>query len=143
MDLNKVMIIGRLTRDPEARTTAQGTNVTSFSIATSFEWTTPGGERQKKVEYHNIVAWRKLGEICAQYLQKGKKVYAEGRIQTRSYTDKEGNQKNRTEIILDNMIMLDSKSANYPSTPSSDTLKETPQKTEEQKEEINIEEVPF
>ncbi len=139
MDLNKAMIIGRLTRDPEARSTPQGANVTSFSLATNFVWTNPAGERQEKVEYHNIVAWRKLGEICAQYLQKGRKVYIEGRLQTRNYTDKDGNQKYRTEIIADNMIMLDTKSTGQREMPQ----KENAVREEESKEEINIEEVPF
>lgn len=138
MDLNKVMLIGRLTRDPETRTTPQGTNVTTFGIATNFVWTNASGERQEKVEFHNIVAWRKLAEICAQYLLKGQKIYIEGRIQTRNYTDKDGNQKNRTEITADNMIMLGAKSTARESTPE-----KTAPKEEEAKEEINIEEVPF
>ena len=75
MDLNKAMIIGRLTRDPEGKTTPQGTTVTSFSLATNFVWTDQSGQQQEKVEFHNIVTWRKLAEICAQYLKKGKKVF--------------------------------------------------------------------
>ncbi|TSC96229.1 MAG: single-strand DNA-binding protein [Parcubacteria group bacterium Athens1014_10] len=143
MDLNKVMIIGRLTRDPESRNTPQGANVTSFGIATNFVWTNAGGERQEKVEYHNIIAWRKLGEICAQYLQKGRRVYIEGRLQTQKFTDKDGNQRSKTEIVADNMIMLDSKSTSpSESAPKRETSAETPA-MEELKEEINIEEVPF
>ncbi len=111
MDLNKALIIGRLTRDPEMRTTPQGINVCSFSIATNFVYSNASGQKQDQVEYHNIVAWRKLGEIAHQYLKKGSRVYVEGRIQTRSWQGNDGVKKNRTEIILDNMIMLDSKGA--------------------------------
>lgn len=108
MDLNKVMIIGRLTRDPEARTTPSGQAVTNFSVATSFKWTDQSGQKQEKVEYHNVVAWRKLAEICAQYLQKGKQIYLEGRLQTRDWEGQDGVKRYRTEIIADNMIMLGS-----------------------------------
>lgn len=107
MDLNKVMLIGRLTRDPEARTTPQGVTVTSFSIATNRTWKDQQGNQQDRTEYHNIVAWRRLGEICAQYLKKGRQVYLEGHMQTRSWEDKVGGKKNyRTEVVADNMIML-------------------------------------
>jgi len=108
MDLNKAMIIGRLTRDPETRTTPQGANVCSFSIATNFSYVSKDGSKQDQVEYHNVVAWRKLGEIAQSYLKKGSQVYIEGRIQTRNWDDKEGQKKNRTEIIADQMIMLGS-----------------------------------
>ena len=110
MDLNKAQIIGRLTRDPETRTTPQGTNVCSFSVATNYSYGSKDGGRQEQVEYHNIVIWGKLGEIAQQYLKKGGQVYLEGRIQTRSWDDKDGQKKNRTEIVAENMIMLGSKS---------------------------------
>jgi single-strand DNA-binding protein len=103
MDLNKAMIIGRLTRDPEMRSTPQGVNVTSFAVATNSRF----GQKDQ-VEYHNIVAWRKLGEIANQYLKKGSQVYIEGRIQSRTWQGNDGQQKNRTEIVADNMIMLGS-----------------------------------
>lgn len=103
MDLNKAMIIGRLTRDPEMRATPQGVNVTSFSVATNSSF----GQKDL-VEYHNIVIWRKLGEIANQYLKKGSQVYIEGRIQSRKWTGTDGQERNRTEIIADNMIMLGS-----------------------------------
>ncbi|MCD6528158.1 single-stranded DNA-binding protein [bacterium] len=138
MDLNKVMIIGRLTRDPETRTTPQGVNVTSFGVATNFIWTNPEGEKQEKVEYHNVVAWRKLGEICAQYLQKGRRVYIEGRLQTHSWEDQSGNKRSRTEIIADNMIMLDSKGSLTPKESVSPKEKDEPSE-----EEVNVEEIPF
>lgn len=106
MDLNKVMLIGRLTRDPEIRATGNGTNVASFSIATSFNWTDQQGQKKEQTEFHNIVAWRKLGEIVGQYLKKGSQVYIEGRLQTRSWEGQDGKKNYRTEVVADNMIML-------------------------------------
>lgn len=108
MDLNKAMVIGRLTQDPEVRTTTSGQSVTSFGVATNLTWKDQQGQKQEKVEFHNIVCWRKLAEICGQYLQKGKKVYIEGRLQTRQWEGQDGVKRNRTEIVADNMIMLDS-----------------------------------
>jgi len=86
MNLNKAMIIGNLTRDPEIRNTPSGQAVASFSVATSYVWNDQSGQKQEKVEYHNIVAWRRLAEIVGQYLKKGSKVYVEGRLQTRDWT---------------------------------------------------------
>jgi single-strand DNA-binding protein len=107
MDLNKVMIIGRLTRDPELRSTPNGANVAAFSVATSFSWTNQQGQKQEQTEFHNVVAWRKLAEIVGQYLKKGSQVYIEGRLQTTSWDDKTSGQKRyKTEIVADNMIML-------------------------------------
>ncbi|HYE22650.1 MAG TPA: single-stranded DNA-binding protein, partial [Verrucomicrobiae bacterium] len=106
MDLNKVMIIGRLTRDPEVRTTPGGANVVSFSVATSFNWTDQQGQKKEQTEFHNVVAWRKLAEIIGQYLKKGSQVYLEGRLQTRSWEGQDGKKNYRTEIVADNMIML-------------------------------------
>lgn len=106
MDLNKAMLIGNITADPEVRTTPQGQNVCSFSVATNFSWTDQAGQKQSKAEFHNIVAWRKLADICAQYLKKGKKVYIEGRLQTRNWDGKDGVKRYRTELVADNMIML-------------------------------------
>lgn len=106
MDLNKVQIIGRLTRDPEIRTTPNGTNVASFSVATGFTWTDQSGQKKEQTEFHNVVAWRKLADIIGQYLKKGSQVYIEGRLQTRSWEGTDGKKNYRTEIIADNMIML-------------------------------------
>ncbi|MBX4186957.1 MAG: single-stranded DNA-binding protein [Candidatus Doudnabacteria bacterium] len=107
MDLNKVQLIGRLTRDPEIRTTPGGQNVAAFSIATSFNWTDQQGQKKEQTEFHNVIAWRKLADIIGQYLKKGSQVYIEGRLQTRSWDDKtSGQKKYRTEIVADNMIML-------------------------------------
>jgi len=112
MNLNKAMIIGNITRDPEVKNTPMGVPVATFSIATNMIWKDQSGRRQEKVEYHNIVAWRKLAEICGQYLRKGAKVYVEGRIQTRDWTGQDGIKRYRTEIIAENLIMLDRAGAN-------------------------------
>ena len=90
MDLNRAQLIGNVTRDPESRSTPSGQNVCSFSIATNSQWTDAQGQKQTRAEYHNIVAWGKLADICAQYLSKGKKVFLEGRLQTREYTTQDG-----------------------------------------------------
>ena len=135
MNLNKAMIIGNLTRDPELRTTTNGLSVTSFGVATNFVWTDSNGQRQERAEFHNIVAWRKLAEICSQYLHKGSKVYIEGRLQTRSWDDQTGNKRYMTEIIADNMIMLDSKV-----TSSNSSQPATPSPKEEQVPIIHVEE---
>jgi single-strand DNA-binding protein len=146
MDLNKAMIIGRLTRDPEMRSTPQGTNVCSFSIATNYVYNTQSG-KQEQVEYHNIVAWRKLADIAGQYLKKGSRVYVEGRIQTRSWDGNDGTKKTRTEIVLDNMIMLDSKgqsTGNANSGGFAEALEEIPTINQEAADdEIRVEDIPF
>jgi single-strand DNA-binding protein len=106
--LNKVMLIGNLGKDPELRYTTSGVAVATFSLATNESWKDQDGNLQERTEWHNIVAWRKLAEICGEWLKKGKKVYIEGRIQTRSYDDKNtGQKKYMTEIVADSMIMLD------------------------------------
>ena len=104
--LNKVTLIGNLTRDPELRYTPQGTAVSQFGLATNRDWVTSGGEKKEDVQYHRIVAWSKLGELCSQLLSKGSKVYVEGRIVYRNFEGKDGTQKNITEIVVDNMIFL-------------------------------------
>lgn len=109
MSLNRAQIIGNLTRDPEVRQTPGGAAVASFGVATNFQWTDQSGQKQEKVEFHNVVAWRRLAEICGQYLKRGSKVFIEGRIQTRSWEGEDGQKRYRTEIVADNMIMLDSK----------------------------------
>jgi single-strand DNA-binding protein len=104
--LNKVMIIGRLGRDPEMRYTPSGRPVTTFSVATSRSWNTSEGERRTETEWFNIVSWGNLAEICKQYLTKGQQVYVEGRLQTRYWDDAEGNKHSSTEIVANEMIML-------------------------------------
>ena len=108
--LNKVMLIGNLTRDPEMRYTPQGTAVCTFGVATNRSWTLETGEKKEDVEFHNIVAWNKLAEICAQLLKKGRKVYVEGRLSTRSWQGQDGSQKQRTEVVINDMVILDKKS---------------------------------
>jgi single-strand DNA-binding protein len=109
--LNKVMLIGNLTRDPNLRFTPNGTAICSFGIATNRSWApADGGERVEKAEFHNIVAWSKLAEICGQLLHKGDKVYVDGRIQNREWKTDEGEDKRITEIVIDNMMLLNSRS---------------------------------
>ena len=110
MSLNRAQLIGNLTRDPELRQIPGGSTVASFSIATNFTWNDQQGQKQEKAEFHNIVAWRKLAEICGQYLKKGSKVFIEGRMQTREWEGEDGVKRYRTEIVADNMIMLSGKS---------------------------------
>jgi single-strand DNA-binding protein len=148
MDLNKVMIIGNLTRNPESRTTPSGQTVCNFGVATNRTWKDAQGQKQESAEFHNIVAWGKLAEICNQYLAKGRKVFLEGRLQTREWEAQDGNRKNRTEIVAENMIILDRAPATSgggmaaksepPSTPA-------PQEDQEPQgeEEIKVENIPF
>lgn len=155
MDLNKATIIGRLTRDPETRQIPSGQTVTTFSVATNFRWKDKSGQQQDKPEYHNVVCWRRLGEIAGQYLKKGSRVYMEGRIQTRSWDDQNGQKKYRTEIIGDNMIMLDSRGATSDQEASYAQPEPAGQNTpapgkqpvnaqaSQTEEEINVEDIPF
>ncbi len=108
--VNKVLLIGRLGRDPEVRYTPDGTAIANFSIATSEEWKDKKtGEKQERTEWHRIVAFRRLGEICGEYLSKGRQVYVEGRLQTRDWQDKDGNKRYTTEIVASQMQMLGSR----------------------------------
>lgn len=105
--LNKVMLIGNLTRDPNLRYTPNGTAVCSFGLATNRSWASAdGGEKQERVEFHNIVSWAKLAEICGQLLHKGDKVYLEGRLQTREWKGDDDQSRRTTEVVIDNMILL-------------------------------------
>jgi single-strand DNA-binding protein len=105
--LNKVLIIGRVGRDPEMRYTPSGRPVTTFSVGTSRNWTTSDGERRTETEWFNVVAWSSLAEICKQYLSKDRLVYIEGRLQTRHWDDLEGNKHSATEIVASEMIVLE------------------------------------
>jgi len=107
--LNRVQLIGNLTRDPELRYTPSGTAVCSFGLATNRSWTTDTGEKHEETEFHRIVSWNKLAELCSQFLVKGRKVYVEGRLSTRSWTGQDGQQRSATEVVIDDMILLDSK----------------------------------
>lgn len=107
--LNKVFLIGNLTRDPEIRYTSSGAAVCSFGMATNRSWKDSEGEIREEAEFHNLVSWNKMAEVCYQILAKGMKVYIEGELRTRSWDDDEGNTKYRTEIKVNEMILLDSK----------------------------------
>jgi len=106
MAVNKVILVGNLGKDPELRYTPSGAAVASFPLATSERFKNRNGEQQERTEWHNIVVWRNLAEICGKYLHKGKQIYIEGRIQTRSYDDRDGNRRYITEIVADQMQML-------------------------------------
>ncbi len=106
MSVNKVILVGNLGKDPELRYTPSGVAVATFSLATSERYKDKSGEWVDKTEWHNVVAWRNLAEICGKYLHKGKQVYIEGKIQTRSYEDRDGNKRYMTEIVADQMQML-------------------------------------
>lgn len=151
MTLNRAMIIGNVTRDPEVRTTTAGQSVCSFGIATSRVWTGADGAKQEKTEFHNVVAWAKLAEICGQYLTKGRKVYVEGHLQTREWEGQDGAKRNRTEIVAENMILLDrapaGAAASKPfvapgkSEPTVNVTETSPSAALE--DEIKVEDIPF
>lgn len=155
MNLNKAMIIGNLTRDPEIRNTPTGATVASFGVATNLVWTDQSGQKQERVEFHNVVAWRRLAEICGQYLRKGSKVYIEGRLQTRDWTGQDNVKRYRTEIVAENMIMLDraqgggapSASGEQPPAPSDEPVIDTNQPAGDDQnpaeDEIKVENIPF
>jgi|SRR6056300_1114785 len=142
--VNKATLIGNLTKDPELRQTPNGTSVCSFTVATNHSWKDANGAKQEKPEYHNIVAWGKLAEICGNYLTKGRKVYLEGRIQTRDWEGEDGIKRYRTEIIAENMVMLggrsdmdsNSGSDNYDSHMNSSV-------PQNDNDEISIDDLPF
>lgn len=139
MDLNRATIMGRLTRDPEVKTTPNGRTVVNMSVATGRVWVDQTGNKQEKTEFHNCVIWGKLADIAGQYLAKGRRVYVEGRLETRNW-DKDGVKHYRTEIIVDNMIMLDSPkggSGTMPVSNQSSPIKEVVE------EEIKVEDIPF
>ncbi len=106
MDLNRATILGRLTQDPELRSTPSGRSVANMTVATNRVWTDDDGEQQERTEFHNCVIWGKLAEIAGQYLSKGRRVYCEGRLQTRDWTGDDGVKRYRTEIVVNNLIML-------------------------------------
>ena len=116
--VNKVILIGNLGKDPELRYTNSGTAVATFSVATNESRKDQSGNIQEKTEWHNIVAWSKLAEICGEYLKKGSKLYLEGRLQYRTYDDKNGVKRYATEIVMDQMLMLDSRGAGGAATAS-------------------------
>jgi len=112
--VNKVILIGRLGRDPELRYTQGGQAVANFTLATNERFSNKAGEQQERTEWHRIVAWGKTGELCAQYLSKGRSAYIEGRLQTREWEDKEGHKRSTTEIVAQNVTFLDSARSGAP-----------------------------
>lgn len=147
MDLNRVTLIGRVTRDPEVRTIPSGQKVATFAIATNRQWKDQSGQKQEKAEFHNLVVWGKLADIVEQYVKKGMRVYVEGRLETRSWEDQQGVKKYRSEINLSNLIMLDSKSSagSSPSSGANQNYTDTPPEpaVANPDEEISIEDIPF
>jgi single-strand DNA-binding protein len=163
--LNKVTLIGNLTRDPELRYTPQGTAVCTLGLATNRQWVTESGEKKEDAEFHKLVAWNKLAEICSQLLTKGRKVYVEGRLQTRNWTGQDGAQRTTTEIVINDMIILDNKrdgsapvadEFDVPENfgeevqevpmndePKKTSKKEKPSKKEEPKKDEPEDEIPF
>lgn len=154
--INKVILIGNLTRDPELRQTPNGQNVVTFGIATNREWVTKDGRKQNSAEFHELVAWARLADICSTHLKKGKLIYIEGYLKTRSWDATDGTKKFRTEVVVQDMIMLDKKNrddddyvpetdyaeeSNAETTPSETTNTEEEPKPEETPEPI-IEEKP-
>jgi single-strand DNA-binding protein len=152
MNLNRAMIIGNLTRDPESRNTPNGATVCNFGVATTSTWKDAAGAKQERTEFHNIVAWGKLAEICQQYLGKGRKVFVEGRLQTREWDGQDGAKRNRTEIIAENMIMLD-RAPQGMASPAAKAMGDMPMEKQAmpvpamanapKEEEIKIEDIPF
>jgi single-strand DNA-binding protein len=153
MNVNKVILVGRLTRDPDVRTTSSGQTVTTVGLATNNHWTDKNGQKQEKTEFHNIVLWGRLGEIAGQYLTKGQEAYFEGRLQSRSYTGKDGVERKTTEVVAENM-QLGSRPQGSASRPPVQQSQSAPPATpaneeiptinlDDEQEEVKIEDVPF
>ena len=148
MNLNKVFLIGNLTRDPEMRSLPSGQPVTTFGLATNRIWNDKSGQKQQQAEFHNIVLFGRLAEIGKQYLQKGKMVFIQGRIQTRSWTGQDGQKRSRTEVIAEQMQLgpRASTGANTPVEPAAPRDVEPPIDTiqyPQDEGEINPDEIPF
>lgn len=156
MNVNKVILVGRLTRDPDVRTTSSGQTVTTVGLATNDFWKDKNGQKQERTEFHNIVLWGRLGEIAGQYLSKGQEAYFEGRIQSRTYTGKDGVERKTTEVVATNM-QLGSRAqgssyqrptapASTPAAPSAPAPADEQIPTinlDEEQDEVKIEDVPF
>lgn len=166
--LNKVMLIGNLTRDVEVRYTPSGTAVATFGLATNRSWSAGDGQdRQEEVQFHRIVAWSKLADICGQLLFKGRKVYIEGRLQTRKFTGQDGQQREITEVVAENMMILDTRtrdggmvsageqevdapevvmtaeSKEEDKKPAKKTTKKAEPQPEPTDDSVNVEDIPF
>jgi single-strand DNA-binding protein len=151
MNLNKVMLIGRLTRDPEMRYTPSGAPVTTFSLATNRYGQGTDGEKKEYTDYHNVVAWnigkRNLAEICGQYLHKGSLVYIEGRLQTRSWEGQDGQKRKTTEINATEVQFLETRQQSQAHGPSAEPVEAavaaTPGATEEPSRDVDPDDIPF
>lgn len=152
--LNKVQLIGNLTRDPELRYTPTGAAVCTLGLATNRQWTTEAGEKKEETEFHRVVAWNKLAELCSQLLTKGRKIYVEGRLRTNQWQGQDGAQRNTTEVVIEDMIILDSKRPMSGEEVHSEPPEElpTPEKTEsavetpaieQANEQVNPDDIPF
>ncbi len=163
--LNKVQLIGNLTRDPELRYTPTGAAVCTIGLATNRTWTTESGEKKEETEFHRVVAWNKLAELCSQLLTKGRKIYVEGRLRTNSWTAQDGTQRTTTEVVIEDMIILDSRrpvtnvegesaesheSASVVAQPAVAAAPASKKKTDEKKseqpsqsEDVNPDDIPF
>ena len=141
--VNKVILVGRLGRDPEVRYTPGGSAVANFSLATDETWKDKAGEKQQKTEWHNIVVWGKLAEICGQYLNKGKLIYIEGRLQTREWDDKDGNKRKTTEVVASDMVMLGSKGEGGGSGQPRESPRQPVQAAETPDHGITDDDIPF
>lgn len=154
--INRIQLLGNLTRDPELKYTPAGTAVCTFGLATNRSWTTADGQTKEETQYHRIVAWQKLAELCGKLLNKGKKVYVEGRITYREYTDKTGAQRQITEIVLDDFIVFsdgkrsagdegkttESSHDEY-SMPTGEEETVTAPKKDDNDEKVNADDIPF
>ena len=158
MNVNKVILVGRLTRDPEVRNTNSGQTVASISIATNRFWKDKNGQKQDQTEFHNVVLWGRLGEIAGQYLTKGAETFIEGRLQTRKYTAKDGTERRVTEVVAENMQLgsraqgnsanSSFKPYNKPVVPVENTSQSKEEEIptinlDEEQDEVKIEDVPF
>ena len=166
--LNKVQLIGNLTRDPELRYTPTGAAVCTIGLATNRTWTTDSGEKKEETEFHRVVAWNKLAELCSQLLAKGRKVYVEGRLRTNTWTAQDGTQRFTTEVVIEDMIILDSRRPVVasgeevhagetasdqpheaaPTVVAQPTVAKSPEKkskekTESPSEDVNLDDIPF
>lgn len=145
--LNRATILGNCTRDPEVRQTPSGQSVCSFGVATNRAWTDASGAKQEAADFHNVVTWGKLAEICGQYLAKGRKVYVEGRMQTRSWEGQDGQKRSTTEIVAENVILLDraggapASSGSPFAAPPVARPKDDPSPNPD--DEIKVEDIPF
>lgn len=141
MNLNKAILVGRLTKDPELRALPSGQNVASFGVATNRYFSDKSGQKQEATEFHNIVLFGRLADVASQYLKKGSMVLIEGRIQTRSWKDNEGNKKYKTEIVGES-IQLGPKNTQMPDTTNQLNKEEIPI-IQKEEEDIDIKDIPF